>query len=169
MTIIRFGIAGRMRTGKTTVAQYLKDKHGFHTTAFADPIKEMARLCGWDGAKDERGRTLLQDMGTIVRKYNPTFWIEKMLKDLPPGRPVAVDDMRLIREHEALEAAGGWRTILIRRDGGLIPDAPAGTTGHVTETEVDRITPWRTIENNGTFEELYARVEEILAEAQAGR
>lgn len=165
MTIIKFGIAGRMRTGKTTIARFLEKHHGFHVTAFADPIKDIARQCGWDDAKDPRGRTLLQDIGTVVRKYHPTAWIEKMLTSLPPDRCIAVDDMRLILEHENISSSG-FLTILVRRRPELIKDAANGTTNHVTETEVDRIPAWRIIDNNGSFEELYARVEEILEEAK---
>jgi dephospho-CoA kinase len=159
---LKFGIAGRMRTGKTTIAQYLKERYGFHTCAFADPIKAVAKECGWDGAKDERGRTLLQDIGTVVRKYNQTFWIEKLIAELPPNRSIVVDDMRMLKEHTMLSDAG-FTTILVTRDPSLIHDA-AGTTDHITEREVDLITPWRTIENNGSFEDLYAQIDEVVAE-----
>lgn len=162
-SIVRLGIAGRMRVGKTTIARYLQQTRGFHVAAFADPIKDFARQVGWDGKKDERGRTLLQDIGTIVRKYDETFWIRRMLSLLPPGKPVAVDDMRLLKEDAELTRAG-FRTIVVLRDPSLIPDAPAATIGHVTEAEVDLIKPWRTINNNGTLEELYASVDRIVEE-----
>lgn len=163
MTIIKFGIAGRMRTGKTTVAKYLETTYDFHVTAFADPIKQFARQVGWDDQKDERGRTLLQDIGTVVRKYNKTFWIEKLLSSLPSNRNIAVDDMRMLLEHELLTAAG-FRTILVRREPMKIHDAPASTVNHVTEAEVEQIKPWRTVVNNGTFEDLYAQIDRIVKE-----
>lgn len=162
---IKFGIAGRMRTGKTTVARYLENTYDFHVTAFADPIKAFARQVGWDDQKDERGRTLLQDIGTVVRKYNKTFWIEKMISSLPTNKSIAIDDMRMLLEHEMLTAAG-FKTILITRDPSRIHDAPTSTVNHVTELEVDQIKPWRTIENNGSFEELYARVDQLVKEFQ---
>jgi hypothetical protein len=161
--IIKFGVAGRMRTGKTTVAQYLQRRYGFCLSAFANPIKDFALLVGWDGAKDERGRTLLQDIGTVVRKYNAEFWIEKMLADLPQNRCVAVDDMRMLLEDRRLSEAG-FKTIMVVRDPALIHDAPAATTDHVTEREVDAIAPWRTLYNNGSLDELYAQVDTVVAE-----
>lgn len=163
LPIIKFGIAGRMRTGKTTVARYLETTYDFHVTAFADPIKQFARSVGWDDQKDERGRTLLQDIGTVVRKYNKTFWIEKMVAGLPATKSIAVDDMRMQLEHEELSKVG-FKTILIRRDPSRILDAPTSTVNHVTEMEVDGIKPWRVIENNGTFEDLYASVDQLVKE-----
>jgi hypothetical protein len=35
------GLTGLARSGKTTVAEYLRDKHGFTVLNFADPLKEM--------------------------------------------------------------------------------------------------------------------------------
>ncbi len=161
--IIKFGIAGRMRTGKTTVAKYLETKYDFHVAAFADPIKQFARSVGWDDKKDERGRTLLQDIGTVVRKYDKKFWIVKMISGLPTTKSIAVDDMRMLLEHEELTAAG-FKTILVQRDPSKIVDAPSATVNHVTEREVDQIKPWRTVINNGTFEELYAQVDQLIRE-----
>ena len=37
------GLTGLARSGKTTVAQYLVEKHGFTLLNFADPLKEMVR------------------------------------------------------------------------------------------------------------------------------
>lgn len=161
--IIKIGIAGRMRTGKTTVARYLETRYDFHVAAFADPIKEFARSVGWNDKKDERGRRLLQDVGTVVRNYDEKFWIRKMLSCLPAGKSIAVDDMRMLLEHVELNAAG-FKTILVLRDPSKILDAPASTVNHVTEREVDQIKPWRTVVNNGTYEELYAQVDQIIRE-----
>lgn len=152
-----------MRVGKTTVAQYLQRSRGFQLAAFADPIKEFARLVGWDGAKDERGRTLLQDIGTVVRKYDELFWIEKMLANLPTDRHVAVDDMRMVLEDRELTRRG-FKTIMVTRDPSQIHDAPVSTTSHVTEQEVDRIQPWRVICNNGSLEDMYAQIDRVVDE-----
>lgn len=163
MNTVRFGIVGRMRVGKTSVANYLQRRLGFHKAAFSDPIKDFARIVGWDGEKDARGRQLLQDIGTVVRKYDEMYWINRMLSGLPEDRHIVVDDMRMLKEHHALEA-NGFRTILVVRNSQKISDAPAETTGHVTEREVDLIQPWRVIENNSTFEDLYAQVDSMILE-----
>ncbi|RMH56769.1 MAG: hypothetical protein D6679_08210 [Candidatus Hydrogenedentota bacterium] len=165
---IRLGIAGRMRVGKTTAARYLERRYGFYVCAFADQIKSIARVVGWNGEKDARGRKLLQDIGTVVRDYNERFWIDSLLKSLPADRSVAVDDMRMLLEHRILTEEAGFRTVLILRDSSLILDAPEDTRNHVTEREVDLIEPWRVIENNGTFEELYEKLDRLLDEWEEG-
>lgn len=168
METLRFGIAGRMRVGKTTVAQYLRDKWGFETRAFADPIKDFARLVGWDGAKDERGRRLLQEIGTVVRNYDEHFWIQRLLDELPGDKKIVVDDMRMFLEHQAL-CRVGFRTLLVVKDPSLIPDAPSARTSHVTEQEVDKITPWRILQNNGSFDDLYRQIDQVVYDIQEGK
>lgn len=77
------GICGPMTAGKSELARRLFGGLQFYNkdtliqiTPLAEPIKEIARkYFGWDGQKDERGRKLLQMIGTIGREYNPNCWI----------------------------------------------------------------------------------------------
>jgi len=165
--IIKIGIAGRMRTGKTTVAKYLVERYGFFVTGFAESIKDIARQVGWDGNKDERGRTLLQELGTVVRHYNASFWIDKTLAELPAGRNIVIDDMRMVLEHERLCDAG-FETLMIKRNSDLIKDATPANIGHITEVEVDLIkSPWLTIENNSSIEDLHKKIDNLMLKLKA--
>jgi hypothetical protein len=47
--------------------------------AFAHGVKETARFMGWDGVKDERGRSLLQAVGNAGRDYRQDLWVEREL------------------------------------------------------------------------------------------
>jgi len=40
------------------------------------PIKEIAKMCGWDGRKDDRSRKFLADLKSLSVEYNdyPTLW-----------------------------------------------------------------------------------------------
>lgn len=74
-------ISGYAEHGKTLVANTIKkqlEAKGYKVVkgAFADYLKFIAKTYfGWDGKKDEAGRTLLQYLGTdVVRKINPDFW-----------------------------------------------------------------------------------------------
>lgn len=40
-TPLLIGITGAARSGKSTIAEHLRDKHGFTVLAMADPLKEM--------------------------------------------------------------------------------------------------------------------------------
>ena len=152
-----------MRVGKTSVAEHLQQKNEFAKAAFSQPIKDFARMVGWDGEKNKPGRELLQDIGTVVRKYDKKFWINKMLSDLPTDTNIVVDDMRMLLEDQELNKHG-FKTILVVRDPSHIDDAPQETTGHITEKEVDLIKPWRIITNNGDFHALHAQIDAIVQE-----
>lgn len=75
-------ISGKAGAGKDTFATELKkqlenkDKKVL-ITHYGDLVKYMAtEFLGWDGKKDEKGRTLLQTLGTEkFRKYNEDYWV----------------------------------------------------------------------------------------------
>lgn len=66
----------------------------------------MAFDLGWDGLKDDRGRKLLQNLGThTLRAYDPDYWINRLDLDSFPGA-VYVDDARFPNEIEFLRNNG---------------------------------------------------------------
>ncbi len=76
-------ISGKARHGKDTFCDMLKDeleKCGSKVLVirYADLLKYLCKdYFGWDGQKDDKGRTLLQYVGTdIVRKKNPNYWVD---------------------------------------------------------------------------------------------
>lgn len=76
-------ISGQARHGKDTAAQFLKDNletKGKKVVImhYADLLKYICTtFLGWDGEKDEKGRSLLQHVGTdIVRNKRPNFWVD---------------------------------------------------------------------------------------------
>ena len=76
-------ISGKAGSGKDTVAEKLKEikERDFGAKCvvvhYADYLKLIAKLYfGWDGKKDEKGRELLQWLGTdVARKENPDIWL----------------------------------------------------------------------------------------------
>lgn len=170
---LRIAIGGRMQVGKTTAADWLVERHGFVKYALASPIKEIARRdFGWDGAKDARGRRLLQEVGTVGRNYDPDLWLDRFAARLAaedPSRAV-VDDLRLAREVDYLERHG-FAAVLVTRPPALIPPVPGGTdaAGHETETEIETVDVVATIENAGTFEALHEGLDRLVAGLEAAR
>lgn len=76
-------ISAKARHGKDTVAELLKEsleKKGNKVliTHFADLLKYICKtFFGWNGEKDEKGRTLLQYIGTdVVGKKRPSYWVD---------------------------------------------------------------------------------------------
>ena len=66
---IVIGISGKAQHGKDTLAKILQQKYGGEITHFADLLKEQLKLIGWDGEKDEGGRTLLQKFSAPIKEY----------------------------------------------------------------------------------------------------
>lgn len=170
---LRIAIGGRMQVGKTTAADWLVERHGFVKYALATPIKEIARQgFGWDGAKDARGRRLLQEVGTVGRHYDRDLWLDRFAARLAADAPprAVVDDLRLAREAEYLERLG-FVCVLVTRPADQIPPPEGGgdTTGHETETGMEGVDVRLTIPNAGSFAELNARLDRLVAGLEAAR
>lgn len=119
------GLAGYAGAGKDAAGAAFVHQ-GFTRRAFADPLKDIALRIGWDGAKDDTGRRLLQDLGVAAREVlGPDVWVNAALADLPPD--VVVTDVRFPNEARAIQELGG-RLVLVTRPGlGPVND-------HVSET-----------------------------------
>ena len=104
-------ISGKAEHGKTTAANQMKktfEELGYKAviTRYAKYLKEIAsEYCGWDGIKDEKGRTLLQQLGTdIIRKRlnKPEFHVGRVCEDIEIASDyvdyVIIDDARYPNE-----------------------------------------------------------------------
>lgn len=76
-------ISGKAQHGKDTTAGYLKEfleARGKKVLIahYGDLVKYVCKtFFGWDGQKDEKGRTLLQYVGTDkVRTKRPNYWVQ---------------------------------------------------------------------------------------------
>lgn len=74
-------ISAKAQHGKDTVANFMKEcleakGKRVLVTHYADLLKYICKMFfNWDGQKDEKGRTLLQYVGTdIIRKKEPDYW-----------------------------------------------------------------------------------------------
>jgi hypothetical protein len=146
---------GFKESGKTSAAKAIQGVH-LH---FADPVKNIAKICfGWDGNKDDRGRKLLQIIGTDAgRAYNPDIWVNAMkekIAEAGPGQTIVIDDLRFNNEAELVKGLGGI-IILIKRDGYT-------SDGHASEKGIDRKYVDITINCSGTVEDLQKLVLESI-------
>ena len=76
-------ISGHAQNGKDTAAGFIKkylEDHGERVQImhYADLLKFICKeYFGWNGLKDERGRKMLQHVGTdVIRRRYPDFWVE---------------------------------------------------------------------------------------------
>ena len=121
-----------------------------------------------------RPRTALQKIGTEMFREHicDDVWIKAVLEEIrATDRDVVITDCRFENEMAAILAAGG--TLLFVQRGGEPAWAAAAATGapfdptlgvHVTDWNIYALRPManRTIENNGTLEELYKKVSESV-------
>ena len=82
-------ISGKAQHGKDTTAGIVKNlleymDHKVLIMHYADLLKYICKTYfGWDGNKDDKGRTLLQYVGTdVVRAKDPEYWAKFVLNFL---------------------------------------------------------------------------------------
>ena len=84
-------VSGKSGSGKDAFARYLKEELDSRClrsimTHYADPVKYFAeKYFNWDGVKDEKGRHLLQTLGTdIIREKlgKEDLFIKRMIDDI---------------------------------------------------------------------------------------
>ena len=163
------GFTGKAGAGKTTAAQTMIDEAisamAFGTAtlmSFAEPIKRVAKESfGWDGQKDEKGRRLLQVIGTEAgREYNPGIWIDALMKKADESGNntlVCIDDVRFDNEAEVIRERGGHVFAVEGRISNLGLNA-----AHASERGVDEELITDTLRNDGTREALRERIHDLL-------
>ena len=154
-------LSGKAGAGKDTCGEYLVSL-GYKRYAFADELKEIARLMGWNGEKDEKGRTFLQELGSVGRNYDPDMWIKPVIEKMKREKPerIVITDCRFKNEFDALikfAEEHGYEVIPI-----LVKRARAGLPGnldeHPSEKEFENF-PSIVLNNDGTKGELYRRID----------
>lgn len=173
MIIALFGAPG---AGKDTVGKILVEQYAYRRVAFADKVRELAlKICGstivdaglgnymklrdaveafgWDVKRNsEDVRKILERIGDGCREVlGPDLWLNQVAMDLMSGESIVVTDMRKHNEMRVLSFydAKCWH---ITRDG-------------CVKRPFDEWQPeWATatIENNGTVEELAAKVKRLM-------
>lgn len=147
-------ISGYAESGKDTVAKKLKDsleKRGQRVviTHYADMLKYICKqYFGWDGKKDEKGRALLQHLGTdVVRAKDPNYWVYMMVKIIDMFKDewdfVLIPDCRFPNEAEIMKERFHGRAVRVVR-----PDY----VNHLTPEQ--RNHPSETSMNDYTFDYL---------------
>ena len=106
--MIIYAISGKLKTGKTTLANLLPYKR----IAFGDILKqEVSETLGIPledlyNENKAKYRKILQWYGTDYRRaQDPLYWVKKF-DLLLPDEPIIVDDVRFIEEAEYCKSKG---------------------------------------------------------------
>lgn len=194
-TLPNIGLIGKLRAGKDEAARYLAENHGYTRFAFGDELKRYAHELFGEPAPGTKPRELYQWFGQTMRERDPDVWVRKCLESVSrkeeqmgayyamawnewsrvPFRAV-ITDCRQPNEYEALKSAGYTLIRVEAPDGVRIQRAvESGDTFnlrdlmHGTETALDGYAADFTIHNDKGLPELYAKIDEIIAELTLGR
>ncbi len=195
----KIAITGKANSGKNTLSKLIHAEMNDISTfgnvsveyiAFADPIKEMAKLMfphlpkkhlfgsskyralpipgAFKNGQPLTVRQLLIDLGTGVgREYNETTWLDAFDHRFKKAESqkkdlVIVTDVRFRNEFNHLKKMGFYQ-IRLTRDLQLKIDHSSETNqDSIKDEEFDYI-----INNNGTLQDLQTKVEEIVNELRS--
>lgn len=169
-------VSGKAQSGKDTFANILKSElsgkgQKVLIAHYADFLKFiLSKYFDWDGQKDEKGRTLLQFVGTdVIRKKDPNFWVHTVITILKlfPNTwdTVIIPDCRFPNECLRMkeEFNGPDNKVMLVK---MSRQATGGLLGeqlkHVSETAMDNVLADIQIDNNGTIEDLQVHAMNII-------
>lgn len=165
-------ISGKAQNGKDTTANYLYDyltKNGKKAVIihYADLLKFIcSKYFGWNGEKDDAGRTLLQRVGTdIVRKRQPNYWVDfvtgliKLFID--EWEYILIPDTRFPNELSCINSAGfNLKHIRVTRPNFKSPLSEEQQK-HPSETALDNTNADYVLVNDSTLKQLYKKIDKI--------
>lgn len=175
------GLVGAKETGKSTVAEILKEDFGFTVLEpgrqvmdlLLDINPSMVYFDGWEWTDDRvedvyhrkgylgfkeipEGRRLLQELGTRIRHRDPEFWVRQQRRviESAPGSVVHTS-VRFPNEAKLIQDVAGQLWKVERRD------APSDDQ-HESELAWREIVSHRTIMNDGTLSDLRETVRDLI-------
>ncbi len=112
-------INGAGGVGKDTLCAMAAKSFNVENISSITPIKEVAALFGWNGAKDDKSRKFLADLKKLTVEYNdyPTLWLlEKYKEFLESDKEILFVHIREPEEISKFVKAtdGAAKTLLIR-------------------------------------------------------
>lgn len=158
-------INGRGGVGKDTLCDLAAKHFRVYNISSVDPIKEIARMCMWDGRKDDKSRRFLSDLKALTIAYNdfPTVWAKERFL----GFLESDDEIMFlhIREPEEIEkfvrATDGFAKTLLIRGGDRMTKS---SYGNVSDDGVENYTYDYYFTNDRTLPEAERDFVALLAE-----
>jgi len=164
------GFAGKAHAGKDIAGKYLVDKYYFKHYYFAKPLKEgcnkMFNLSDEQIRNKEKviepwgrsPRELYQLLGTdVARTIDPNVWIKnaEMFYKNAIGFSVVITDVRFANEAKWIRDKGGIVVYINRQQKEIEANSHSSENG-LSGNDVDVY-----IENDGTINDLYEKIENI--------
>jgi dephospho-CoA kinase len=180
------GITGHAVAGKDTVSEYLVKKHGFQFVSTGDLVREEVKLRGLG----EPTRDLLIKVGTEMRTAEgPDVLIKRGLKRYADAKRIVFGGVRALPESRYIQEQGGKiisiqapaelrfkRSQLRGRKGDgetfaefMAKEKIEGDNKNLSAQNINGVIAEAdfTIDNSGTFEELYLLVDKVIQEIES--
>jgi cytidylate kinase len=161
----KIALSGRSGSGKTTVAEYLVNKHGYARRSTGAACRDVCnRLFG------DESKAILNKVTDALKAVDPNVWLRAALSCLDEDTPVVFDSMRFATDYAFLKNQGFemWRVeaplairlVRMERRGQVVR---AQDDEHRAETELDRYPFDRFVDNSGEdIDLLYYEIEKAL-------
>lgn len=177
---MNIAICGKLRSGKDSVSNYLCEKYGYTRFAFGDGLKAVCRSLYPDQfAGGRKPRALLQGFGQDARRYDESVWVRKCFRTIEEfdqqakeeGRlfQVVISDLRQPSEYNECKRRGyvilrvtAPDKIRVCRAIESADHFDYSSLTHDTESHVDSFKVDDEISNDGTLEDLHAKIDKAL-------
>ena len=97
---MKIAITGKICSGKSTLANKLKDKLKLEKHSFADNVKKYAKEIFEMEYKD---RKLIQDFAENMKELDNNIWIKQLDKEIKDKTHIVIDDLRFENEYNYLK------------------------------------------------------------------
>lgn len=185
MTESFIGILGCLGSGKTTAAKYIQQHYQYKLLSVAEPLRKIGLIFGFTpqqiyGSQQDKlevhprwgisSRRFLQVMGTeVFREYVPQVlpdmkiqygvWIDLMVHKIQTYKyQRVVTDIRFPDEVKMVKDMGGI-VIRLKRNAPHLTDS---SNQHISEQLVDQPDVDYEFDNNGTLDELYGFLDQVV-------
>jgi dephospho-CoA kinase len=181
VSIVKIALTGKLRAGKDEVAQYLYIRHGFNRVAFGDALKRHAHeVFPWI-PQSSKPRALFQAFGQLMREIDPDVWVKHAERAVQGALDFRVNTgaervgIVLTDVRQANEVAwcreNGFTLIRVTAPDEVRiaraieagDDFTVHDLAHETELAIDGFEVDYEIVNDGSVDELKAKVDEIIA------
>ncbi len=178
---IILGLSGEIASGKGTVARHIEEKYKGASFRFSTALRDVARRMSL-----EENRENLQKISTIFREnFNDDILSVVICRDVEKDahQIIAIDGVRRMADIKYLKGLEGFKLVYIEagldnRYHRIIKRKENSDDGQKTyeefkadhkreaEQQIKDLKNYAdfVIDNNGTFEELYRQVDEIISE-----
>ena len=153
---------GMARCGKDTFAKFLNEIIPTLKYSSIDKVKDIAKLCGWNGGKSEKDRKFLSDLKLLTSNYSnmPFEAIKQKVDDFMKDKKylVMLIDIREPEEIEKSKTAFNAKTILIENKRVRLIQS------NMADANVFNYTYDYVVKNNGTLNEFKENIEKFAYE-----